>query len=216
MSHQEDIAEIRREYGNIMLDEHDVAGLNPFTLFHRWFKEVLSSDNSDKTAMVLSTVDAQGKPDSRIVLLKGLENDRFIFYTNYESHKAAQCEHNPWVALNFYWPEMCRQVRVRGQVMRIDSKQSDAYFAERPRASQLSAIASPQSHPIASRQLLEDALQELSAYYHQKPVPRPDNWGGYCVIADDIEFWQGRDNRLHDRLHYQKKDGEWHVSRLAP
>lgn len=215
MSHKQTIADSRREYGNAMLDENQ-AGSDPFILFNIWFEAVLASEKNDPTAMVLSTVDKDGKPDSRVVLLKGLEDNRFIFYTNYNSNKGLQFSHTPWAALNFYWPEMSRQVRIRGRVMRTDTQQSDAYFAERPRASQLSAIASPQSQPIASRQILDDTLQELITVYQQKPLPRPDNWGGYCVIPDEMEFWQGRDNRLHDRLHYQKKDGQWQVVRLAP
>jgi pyridoxamine 5'-phosphate oxidase len=209
------IAHIRRDYGDLTLSEESIAA-EPFTQFKLWFTEILKSEKSDPTAMVLSTVDERGWPDSRVVLLKGIENDTFIFYTNYESTKALQLQHTPYAALNFYWPQMARQVRVRGRVKRTSDAQSDDYFSNRPVVSQVSAMASPQSRPIASRQSLEDAFNKLITQYSQKSIIRPTNWGGYIVIPDEIEFWQGRDNRLHDRFHYIKQQGEWGIRRLAP
>lgn len=215
MGNWKTLADIRREYGELSLSEGEISNC-PITQFKRWFEEVLSVERSDPTAMVLSTADEQGFPDSRVVLLKGLEEDAFIFYTNYQSIKALQLNHTPYAALNFYWPEMARQVRVRGRVKRTSQQQSDTYFASRPLASQLSAIVSAQSQQISDRKSLEEALNKLIAEHGQKAVVRPENWGGYLVIPDGIEFWQGRNNRLHDRIYYYKKKGEWVYCRLAP
>lgn len=215
MSDWRSIADIRRQYGALNLNEA-LMEENPFTQFKHWFEEVLNSEKSDPTAMVLSTVDEQGWPDSRVVLLKGIEDNSFIFYTNYESNKARQLEKNPYAALNFYWPQMARQVRVRGAIHPTSEVQSDKYFQQRPMESQIAAIASPQSREIANRQALEDIYNQLLAYYTEHPICRPDNWGGYQVFPEQIEFWQGRDNRLHDRVQYLKQDQQWVVRRLAP
>ena len=209
------IADIRREYGDLNLTE-ELLEKNPFDQFKLWFEETLVSEKSDPTAMVVSTVDKRGWPDSRVVLLKGIENDTFVFYTNYESSKAIQLQHTPYCALNFYWPQMARQVRIRGRVKRTSKEQSDSYFAKRPVESQLSAMASSQSREVADRKSLEDAFNELVARFGQQPIVRPQNWGGYFVIPDEIEFWQGRDNRLHDRFHYFMQEGRWTFRRLAP
>lgn len=209
------IADIRREYGELDLDESSVPSC-PLVQFKQWFEDVLSVEKSDPTAMVLSTVDEKGHPDSRVVLLKGLDEGHFIFYTNYESTKARQLNQTPYAAINFYWPEMSRQVRIKGAVEKVSDTQSDNYFASRPVKSQLSAIASPQSQKIAERRILEDRLNQLIADHGQKPVLRPKNWGGYQVIPEQIEFWQGRDNRLHDRIVYLKNKEKWIISRLAP
>jgi pyridoxamine 5'-phosphate oxidase len=209
------LADIRREYGELSLTETTVQEC-PITQFKRWFAEVLAAEKSDPTAMVLSTVDAKGHPDSRVVLLKGLNEGTFVFYTNYQSAKSLQISHNPYAALNFYWPQMARQVRIRGRVKRVSKTQSDSYFASRPVTSQLSAIASAQSRVIADRESLEHALNKLIANYGQETIPRPKHWGGYMLIPNEIEFWQGRDNRLHDRIYYYKKKGKWAYCRLAP
>lgn len=210
------LADIRRDYGELSLNEEN-AQQQPIDQFKLWFEEVLVNEKNDPTAMVLSTVDDQGWPDSRVVLLKGLEDDAFIFYTNYDSIKARQIDRNPYAALNFYWPQMARQVRVRGRVKRTSQAQSDDYFASRPVTSQLSALASPQSAEIADRQSLEDAFNQLLAQQHaEEPIVRPSHWGGYLIIPEEIEFWQGRDNRLHDRIHYYKQAGQWIHRRLAP
>lgn len=215
MDNERSLADIRRDYGVLSLDEQHIQS-DPFMQFKMWFEEVLTVEHSDPTAMVLSTVDEHGLPDSRVVLLKGLEQHNFVFYTNYHSAKALQLEHTPYAALNFYWPQLARQVRIRGRVKRTTKQQADNYFASRPLTSQLSALASPQSHEIADREALEKAFNQLVKQYNGKTVTRPRHWGGYMVIADEIEFWQGRDNRLHDRIHYFKQRGKWLYRRLAP
>ncbi|KTD52235.1 pyridoxamine 5'-phosphate oxidase [Legionella quinlivanii] len=208
------LAEIRREYGNLTLDEH--VETDPFELFQRWFEEVLQIEISDPTAMVLSTTDERGLPDSRVVLLKGLEQDSFLFYTNYDSAKAMQLNRTPYAALNFYWPQLVRQVRIRGRVKRNSPEQSDDYFNSRPLASRISAVVSPQSAEINERMQLEKAFNDLLVKHSQEPIIRPRNWGGYLVLPDEFEFWQGRDNRLHDRLHFRHQEGNWICRRLAP
>ncbi|WED43198.1 pyridoxamine 5'-phosphate oxidase [Legionella cardiaca] len=215
MNNWKTLADIRREYGELVLAEESLPE-NPIIQFKLWFEESLTVEKSDPTAMVLSTVDHKGFPDSRVVLLKGLEDDAFIFYTNYQSTKSLQLSETPYAALNFYWPQMARQIRIRGRVKRTTKKQSDSYFATRPLPSQLSAIISAQSQPIDSRKALEEALNKLIAAHGQEAVVRPQNWGGYLVIPDEIEFWQGRNNRLHDRICYYKKKNKWSYCRLAP
>ncbi|MDI9819187.1 MULTISPECIES: pyridoxamine 5'-phosphate oxidase [unclassified Legionella] len=215
MTNWQTLSDIRREYGDLALDENSIQPC-PIMQFKLWFEEVVTVEKSDPTAMVLSTVDERGFPDSRIVLLKGLKEEAFIFYTNYQSTKSLQLSHQPYAALNFYWPQMARQVRVRGRVKKTSKKQSDDYFASRPFISQLSAIASPQSKEISGRKKLEDSLNELIEKYGQEPIIRPRYWGGYMILPDEIEFWQGRDNRLHDRIYYYKSQGKWSFSRLAP
>ncbi|WP_133130883.1 pyridoxamine 5'-phosphate oxidase [Legionella yabuuchiae] len=209
------IADIRREYGTLSLSKQDAA-LTPFEQFERWFQDVIEVETIDPTAMVLATVDHQGHPDTRVVLLKGIENNAFVFFTNYQSTKAIQIDQNPYVALNFYWPEMARQVRIRGSIQKASKTQSDTYFASRPLSSQLSAICSPQSRVVGERGELEHRFNELIAKHQQEPIVRPEYWGGYVVNPETVEFWQGRDNRLHDRLQYILKDGQWHIKRLAP
>lgn len=215
MTNFRSIADIRREYGELNLNEQSLPE-DPITQFKLWFGDVLKNEKNDPTAMVLSTVDERGYPDSRVVLLKGLEEGNFIFYTNYQSSKAKQIESNPYVALNFYWPQMARQVRIRGTIQQVDKNQSDLYFSTRPIKSQFSAIVSPQSQEISGREALEKALDDLIQKHGQEPVVRPNFWGGYSVIPHEIEFWQGRDNRLHDRIHYYLKEQEWVYHRLAP
>lgn len=215
MTNFRSIADIRREYGDLNLSEQSLPE-DPIIQFKLWFEDVLKNEKNDPTAMVLSTADQQGCPDSRVVLLKGLDGGKFVFYTNYQSTKAKQIQNNPYAALNFYWPQMSRQVRIRGQIKPVDQEQSDLYFSTRPIKSQFSAIVSPQSHEIGERESLEKALNELIQKHGQEPVLRPTYWGGYMVIPDEIEFWQGRDNRLHDRIHYYLHDGQWKYHRLAP
>ncbi len=208
------IPDIRRDYGQLNLNEKEIKDC-PIAQFEFWFTEVVKTEQSDPTAMVLSTVDEHGHPDSRVVLLKGIEQGSFIFYTNYQSAKSLQIQKTPFVALNFYWSEMTRQVRIRGQIKETSPAQSDVYFASRPIASQLSAIVSPQSKEISGREELERAFHELDIDKH-KPIIRPPHWGGYIVTPDEIEFWQGRDNRLHDRIHYYRHSDQWVHHRLAP
>lgn len=209
------IEDLRREYGNLVLSEES-ALLDPFIQFELWFEEVLKFEKTDPTAMVLSTVDESGFPDSRVVLLKGLKDKTFIFFTNYESSKAKQLDSNKTCALNFYWPQMARQVRIRGSVEKISAKDSDAYFTSRPKSSQVAAMISKQSEKISNRSSLEEAFHESFLHYQEKPLIRPQTWGGYRVDPKSFEFWQGRDNRLHDRLHYFKKGNDWLLERLAP
>lgn len=215
MSHFRSIADIRRDYGELSLHEENIDA-DPIMQFKHWFEEVLKNEQHDPTAMVLSTVDNKGNPDSRVVLLKGLDAGAFVFYTNYQSNKALQLKQHPYAALNFYWPHMARQVRIRGRVEKTSQEQSDAYFSSRPVNSQLGAIASPQSKEIKNRAMLDQALNQLIAEHGQELVVRPEHWGGYKITPEEIEFWQGRDNRLHDRIHYYRQNGQWMYHRLAP
>lgn len=209
------LSKIRREYGEHCIDDSTFS-TNPIVQFQYWFAEVLSKAIDDPTAMILSTVDEQGYPDSRVVLLKGIEENGFIFYTNYQSIKGIHLQKTPYGALNFYWPSMVRQVRIRGSVKKISPEQSDHYFLSRPIESQLSAICSPQSQGIPSRSYLENLFKNTVKIYEQKPITRPKYWGGYCLFPNAIEFWQGSNHRLHDRIYYFKDQGIWKRQRLAP
>lgn len=207
--------DIRREYGSSGISEQDVLA-DPLQQFKKWFDEVVKVETEDPTAMVLATVDAANHPDTRVLLLKELTKDGFVFYTNYHSAKAQQLAINPYAALNFYWAKCVRQVRVRGVLHKIAFADSQAYFASRPRSSQLAALASNQSSVIPNRQYLEDKVQALTNEYENKPIPCPDNWGGYKLVPDEVEFFQGRDSRLHDRIRYCLVNGHWRIERLAP
>lgn len=215
MNKWKSIADIRREYGELSLEISSVDP-SPFNQFEKWFNDVLKSEAHDPTAFVLSTVDSNGYPDSRVLLLKSIQNQNFIFYTNYESHKAIQLASNPRVALNFYWPQMARQVRIRGHACKILQKNSDDYFSSRPLKSQVAAKISPQSQVINSRKVLEDAYHRQLDGTSSSVISRPENWGGYQVEPNEFEFWQGRDNRLHDRIQYTRKNDDWCTTRLAP
>lgn len=209
------MADVRREYGCLSLDD-EPESLDPYELFETWLNEIIETDNYDPTSMLLSTQDPSGFPDSRVVLLKGINEGNFLFYTNYGSQKAQQIELNDRVALNFFWPFLARQVRIQGIATKLNDDENDEYFYSRPRLSQISAIASPQSQTVNSRQVLEDKMNELIQHYGQEPIIRPDHWGGYAVKPEKIEFWQGRNNRLHDRLLFKKNKNGWDISRLAP
>lgn len=213
MDNLKNFSDIRRDYGSLSLNEEVVLD-DPIAQFELWFAEVLEKEQHDPTAMVLSTVDEQGHPDSRVVLLKGISEDHFLFYTNYQSMKGRQLQSEPYAALNFHWPVMARQVRIRGPVKKLSAKESDSYFASRPFKSQLSAIVSPQSQEIRDRRVLEEALNELEQSH--TTIARPKHWGGYKLAPEQIEFWQGRDNRLHDRIQYIKEATKWLKHRLAP
>lgn len=206
---------IRREYGSTGLLEQDIQS-NPLEQFNIWFDEARQTEPHDPTAMVLSTVDEAGIPDSRVVLLKGLDENGFVFYTHYGSAKAIQLSYNPHAALNFYWPHVARQVRVRGLIVKISSRQSDTYFLSRPFLSQIAAMAAVQSQKIPDRAYLERAFQHFLTLYQEQTPSRPEDWGGYCLEPQMIEFWQGRDNRLHDRILYTKIEEHWHIDRMAP
>lgn len=201
-----------------VLDERDVAA-HPIRQFQLWFDEVLASGMPMAEAMTLCTASKDGKPSGRMVLLKGVNESGFVFYTNYGSRKARELDDNPFAALVFYWEPLERQVRVEGSVSRISAAESDKYFQSRPRESQLGAIASPQSEVIESRSVLEDRYRQLEEQFSGEAelIKRPDHWGGYRVAPTRVEFWKGRPGRLHDRLLYElQPDGNWTISRLAP
>lgn len=205
----------KRSVSNI-LDESKVPS-NPIDLFRRWFNEAIASGSRLPDSMTLATATRDGKPSARMVLLKGVENDGFVFYTNYKSRKAQELDDNPRAALVLYWTQLDRQVRIEGSVERTSTAESDEYFQTRPRESQLGALASPQSEVIESRNVLEETFRRLDEQYRDQPVERPAHWGGYRLKPELIEFWQNREGRLHDRILYQRQaDGSWIIQRLAP
>ena len=208
------IADIRQEYMRAGLAEAD-ADLDAFVQFDRWFKDAVDAGLPLPNAMTLATVRENGSPDARIVLLKGVEGGGFVFYTNYESRKGRQLNARPEGTLVFLWHALERQVRVDGRVERVTAQESDAYFASRPLGSRHSAWAARQSARVESRAVLEAALAEAERQHGAHP-PRPPGWGGYRLVPDEIEFWQGRENRLHDRLLYARAGSGWKIERLAP
>ncbi|PSK89313.1 pyridoxamine 5'-phosphate oxidase [Taibaiella chishuiensis] len=210
------IAKIRADYTRDSLGEEQV-GDDPVAFFRKWFQEAEAAGVSEVNAMTLATVDASSRPSARIVLLKGLEDDSFVFFSNYDSNKGEQMAAQPDVALLFFWKELERQVRVEGRVEKIPAADSETYFHSRPKGSQISALASPQSQVIAGREILEDKVKQLEQQYASGEVPRPEHWGGYRVIPTRIEFWQGRHNRLHDRIVFTgSRNNGWTRQRLAP
>ncbi len=204
----------REDYRQAELDENATAE-NPFDQFSKWFEEYRESKAKDHNAMIVSTVSADGQPSSRTVLLKGFSENGFVFYTNYQSQKGKEIEQNPKVSLLFYWPELERQIRVDGKAGKIPPDKSTAYFEKRPRGSQIGAWASPQSQKVENREKLEEWKNEFDKKFGES-VPRPPQWGGYAVIPEKMEFWQGRSDRLHDRILYEKVGGKWKKGRLAP
>ncbi len=210
------VANFRNEYISEGIDEKDILK-DPVQQFEKWFNEAVNNKLAEPNVMHLSTVGENGRPSGRIVLLKGFDENGFVFYTNYDSRKGRELQNNRYASLTFLWLELYRQVRIEGKVQTVTSEESDNYFSSRPRGSQIGALASTQSKILDSREALEKIAGELDKKYKDKPVPRPDNWGGYCLKPDLIEFWQGRANRLHDRILYTlSNDNKWIIQRLFP
>ncbi|HEX4851794.1 MAG TPA: pyridoxamine 5'-phosphate oxidase [Puia sp.] len=210
------IAELRREYSLRTLSEQQ-AEPDAFDQFGKWWKEVIASEIQEPNAMILATSSADGLPSARVVLLKGFDRHGFVFYTNYNSFKGQQLAENPRACLVFLWKELERQVRITGLVEKVSGKESDEYFNGRPELSRIAAWASPQSQVITSRNWLDENEKKYESQFKDQNIGRPPHWGGYRVMPTDIEFWQGRPNRLHDRLNYSlSENGEWKIERLAP
>jgi pyridoxamine 5'-phosphate oxidase len=209
------LADLRKDYARGSLDETSVDA-DPIRQFEAWFKQALDARLPEPNTMTLATVDARGYPSARIVLIKGVDERGFVFFTNYESRKGLDLAANPHASLLFYWIELERQVRVEGTVVKTAADESDAYFNSRPLGSRIGAWASDQSRPIESRALLEAREKSFSERFGEHP-PRPPHWGGYRLVPDTIEFWQGRPSRLHDRILYTRQSGgDWRIARLSP
>ena len=217
MKSNENIQNLREDYRRSTLEMSE-TDKSPFRQFDKWFREALQAEIPEPNAMTVATVAADGKPSARVVLLKGVDERGFVFYTNYESQKGRELDENPAVALVFNWLGLERQIRIEGTAEKISEAESEAYFQKRPKKSQIGAWASPQSRPIRGRDILNEntaALQEK--YADSENLPRPPHWGGFRVKAERIEFWQGRSSRLHDRINYIKTaEGKWMRERLAP
>jgi pyridoxamine 5'-phosphate oxidase len=207
------IKNLRTDYQKSELNVKDLTE-EPITLFQQWLSQAITYSN-DANAFVLSTVNSNAVPSSRVLLLRDATEKGFSFFTNYSSRKSQEIEVNPNVCMNFFWPEMERQVRINGSISRLSEQESDDYFNSRPYESRIGAWCSPQSQVIESREVLENKIQELKKKYPYE-VPRPENWGGYTIVPNEIEFWQGRASRLHDRFLYKKEGENWTINRLAP
>ncbi len=209
------IADLRRDYTRDGLTETQ-APAEPFALFGEWFAQAVEVESTEANAMMLATVDGEGQPHLRTLLLKGFDERGFVFFTNYQSAKGQQLSSSPAAAMTFWWHDLERQVRIEGDVEQASAEESDAYFHSRPAGSRLGAWASPQSQVIESREVLEQRLGAVQQQYADSDAPRPPHWGGYRLVPTLIEFWQGRPSRLHDRLRYRLIDGGWVRERLAP
>lgn len=210
------LADIRKEYSLKSLDSKGVSP-NPLIQFEIWMQEAIAAQVNEPNAMTLATVSADGRPSARIVLLKGLEDGQFVFYTNLHSQKGRELDANPACALTFFWPEVERQVRIEGVATRVQESAAEKYFQSRPRSSQVGAWTSPQSSIIKDRSILDERALEIEKRFRgEQPLPKPKQWGGFQVSANEIEFWQGRPSRLHDRIVYYSVDGNWAIHRLAP
>ncbi len=213
--HVPDLSAMRRDYAETGLDEA-AAGDDPVALFDRWLAEAVEAGLHEPNAMALATATPDGRPSSRIVLLKGFDAAGLVFFTGYESRKGRELSANPHAAAIMLWHPLQRQVRVEGTVTRIEAVESDAYFASRPRGSQISAAASPQSQPIGDRSVLADLRAQVESQFEDQDVVRPEGWGGYRIALEVVEFWQGRSGRFHDRLQYVRNGDAWTRDRLAP
>lgn len=209
-----DLAGLRKSYERAALDE-GASDADPLRQFRLWLDQALQAELPEPNAMTLATVGADGRPSTRIVLIKGLDERGIVWYTNYDSRKGRELAESQWAALTFHWVELERQVRIEGHVEFVDAATSDAYFNSRPLLSRIGAHASAQSEKIESREALEQRFAEAQAKFGDNP-PRPHHWGGYVIVPELVEFWQGRRSRLHDRLVYQRQFGGWHIERLAP
>jgi pyridoxamine 5'-phosphate oxidase len=208
------ISTIRKDYSIKSLDISDV-NINPISQFESWFEEALIAEVLEVNAMTVSTLGLDGAPNARIVLLKGVDKG-FVFFTNYKSEKGQELEKHNSASLTFFWPELERQIRIRGIVQKVNSEESDNYFFSRPLGSQIGAWVSPQSQKIDSRADINARQLEIEKQFANKPMIRPPHWGGYRLMPSTIEFWQGRPSRLHDRIRYELHEGKWTISRLAP
>ncbi len=209
------LSHFREEYSMGVLEESALPD-DPLLLFDQWLEDAITNGLPEPNAMTLATVTPKGQAAARVLLLKEVRDGRFIFYTNYNSQKGEDLKANPNASLVFLWLQLQRQVRVSGSVRRIPERESDAYFAARPRNSQIGAVISAQSKPIKDRKELEEAFYKLFDETREQEIQRPKHWGGYQLIPDAIEFWQGRESRLHDRIHYSRKEDKWVCERLAP
>jgi pyridoxamine 5'-phosphate oxidase len=210
------VANFRNEYLSNGIDDKDLDS-DPIVQFEKWFEEAVRNKVLEPNAMHLSTCTSDGKPSGRVMLLKGFDDSGFVFFTNYDSRKGNELKDNSYAAMTFIWLELYRQVRIEGQVSRISTEESDEYFHSRPRGSQISAVASAQSNILSDRKLLEKAVEDLEKKYKDATIPRPENWGGLRLKPESVEFWQGRVNRLHDRIHYSLDENRlWKKVRLYP
>ncbi|MDX9903301.1 MAG: pyridoxamine 5'-phosphate oxidase [Bacteroidales bacterium] len=208
---------LRNEYHGTGINPGDFAE-DPILQFERWMEDAITNNVKEPNAVHLATADAEGRPSGRIVLLRDFSMKGFSFFTNYSSRKGEELEQNNHAAMTFFWNELYRQVRIGGKVYRLPAEESDAYFRSRPRQSQISAFVSQQSRELENRELLERMAAEAEEKYRDNPVPRPENWGGYYLVPEYVEFWQGREQRLHDRVRYQRRDGDsvWTMTLLYP
>jgi pyridoxamine 5'-phosphate oxidase len=210
------INKLRHDFSKMTLDE-SMVDADPIKQFETWFRAAVESKVHEPNATVLSTVSAENRPSARVLLLRNFDEKGFVFYTNYNSRKGKDIEKNPYATLTFFWPELERQIRIEGKLEKQSAEESDLYFMSRPLSSRLGAWTSPQSEIIIDRKSLDEALEKITKHFEGKEVTRPEWWGGYVLVPNRIEFWQGRESRLHDRIVYLKMDGgEWEISRLAP
>ena len=210
-----DLAALRSEYARAGLDEAD-AGADPVALFGRWLDDAVAAGIHEPNAMALATADPSGRPSVRLVLLKGFDAAGAVFYTNYDSRKGRELAVNPWASAVLLWHQLQRQVRIEGRVARLDPEQSDVYFASRPRGAQIGAVASLQSQSIEDRETLEAQVADAERAFDDRDVERPEHWGGYRIALDAVEFWQGRADRVHDRLRFERARDAWSRERLQP